>query len=420
MEWNDSSEQAAFRSRIRKFFDEKLPPRYRSSEEHAQRQVVRGTNGEEIVLPGASWESDRLSEDPEVQTAVAQLIEVMVEEGFVAAAWPKELGGAGLTTIEQFIFGQERERAGAPRVGGTGAMFLGSLLMVHGTPEQQAKWMPAIARGEIQWAQGYSEPGAGSDLASLQLRAQRDGDEYVLNGQKIWSTPQVSNAMYCLVRTDPDAPKHRGISFIMIDDLFIEGVEARSIENICFGHESFGETFFTDVRVPVENLVGEENRGWYVSMTLMDFDRASISTTGVDRQRMLRRIEYSKTDEGQRTTRLAEEPVIRAEVAERVIEADVGQNLALRLASMQAAGLIPNYEASMGKLFSSELGQRAARTGARALGLYTNLWPGDTHAPLDGEFGDLYVRTIPYSIRGGSSEIQRNVIAGRGLGLPRG
>ena len=177
---------------------------------------------------------------------------------------------------------------------------------------------------------------------------------------------------------------------------------------------------FTDARVPVENLVGEENRGWYVSMTLMDFDRASISTTGTDRQRMVRLIEYSKTEEGRRTTRLAEDLSIRAEVADRIIEAGVGQNLALRLASMQAAGLIPNYEASMGKLFSSELGQRAARTGAKAMGLYTNLWPGDRRAPLDGEFSDMYVRTIPYSIRGGSSEIQRNVIAGRGLGLPRG
>ena len=419
MDWNDTPEQAAFRAKIHAFFEEKLPDRYKHSRGSADAFVVRGTHGGDIIMPEPSWEADRLSDDPEITAAVQAWTDALVEEGFVAAAWPKDLGGAGFSTREQFIFNEEREAASAPRVGGTGAMFLGSLLMVAGTPEQQAKYMPAIARGEIQWAQGYSEPGAGSDLGSLQLRAERDGDDYVLNGQKIWSTPQTGEAMYCLVRTDPDAPKHRGISFLMMEDLYVEGVDVVPIRNICWDDSSFGETFFDNARVPAENLVGEENRGWYVSMTLMDFDRASISNTGNERRQLDRLAEYAKTDEGQRTTRF-DEPTIAAEIADRYIEVEVGRNLSLRLAWMQASGLIPNYEASMGKMFSSETGQRVARSGAKALGLYTNLWPGDERAALHGEFADAYVRTIPYSIRGGSSEIQRGVIAGRGLGLPRG
>ena len=222
MDWSDTPEQTEFREYVRRFFEEKLPERYRNAP-HADYHTVRAVNGESIVLNSASWTGDRLSEDPEIYQAAEDWGAALSAEGYVAPAWPKELGGAGFSTREQFIFHEEREAAGAPRAGGTGAMFLGSVLMVHGNQEQRDRYMPAIARGEVEWAQGYSEPGAGSDLASLSLRADRDGDEYVLNGQKIWSTPQTSDAIYCLVRTDPDAPKHRGISFLMVDSLTAPG-----------------------------------------------------------------------------------------------------------------------------------------------------------------------------------------------------
>ncbi len=418
MDWTDTPEQGEFRAKVRRFFEEKLPERYKRAP-HADYYTVRAVNGDEIVLNSPSWGGDRLSDDPELRAIADGWAAALAAEGYVAAAWPKEHGGAGFSTREQFIFNEERERAGAPRVGGTGAMFLGSLLMVYGDEEQQARYMPPIARGEIEWAQGYSEPGAGSDLASLSLRAERDGDEYVLNGQKIWSTPQTSDAMYCLVRTDPDAPKHRGISFLMVDSLTAPGIVMQPLMNACWDHGRFGETFFDNVRVPAENLIGEENRGWYVAMTLMDFDRASISGTGEDRRTLHKLFDYSHSDEGRQSTRIAEEPGIRAELADRYVEVEVGHNLSNRLAWMQSSGLIPNYEASMGKVFSTELHQRIARTAAKALGLYTNLWPGDPRAPLQGEFSDRYVRMIPDSIAGGTSEIQRNVIATRGLGLPR-
>jgi alkylation response protein AidB-like acyl-CoA dehydrogenase len=299
-------------------------------------------------------------------------------------------------------------------------MFLGSLLMVYGTPEQQAKYMPPIARGEVEWAQGYSEPGAGSDLGSLQLRAARDGDDYVLTGQKIWSTPQTADAMYALVRTDPQAPKHKGISFLMIEDFNIPGIDKRPIENAAWDHSSFGETFFDGARVPVANRVGEENRGWYVAMTLMDFDRASISNTAENRTLIDELIEFLDTPEGSSYWPAHELAPVRAEIADRAIEVEVGYNLSLRLASMQAQGLIPNYEASMGQVFAKALDQRTARTGTKAFGLYATLWPGDPRAPMTGKFTQRYVRTIPSTIAGGSAEIQRNVIASRGLGLPRG
>lgn len=418
MDWTDTPEQAQFRAIARSFFEKELPERYRNAP-HADYHTVRAINGDSIVINSANWTGDRLSEDPSIRKAAEDWTASLADKGYVATAWPKELGGAGFTTREQFIFHEERERAGAPRIGGTGAMFLGSLLMVHGNEEQRARYMPPIARGEVEWAQGYSEPGSGSDLASLTLRADRDGDEYVLNGQKIWSTPQTSDAMYCLVRTDPDAPKHRGISFIMVDSLTAPGIVMQPLMNACWDHGRFGETFFDNVRVPAANLIGEENRGWYVAMTLMDFDRASISGTGEDRRTLHKLIDYSHTPEGQRTTRSAKLPTVRAEIADRYVEAEVGNNLSYRLAWMQSSGLIPNYEASMGKVFSTELHQRVARTGAKTLGLYANLWPGESHAPIEGEFADRYVRMIPDSIAGGTSEIQRNVIATRGLGLPR-
>ena len=421
MDWDDSAELAAFRERIRTFFEEKLPERYkRAAAGEWLRQMIPAPDGEPMYFDEPSWDHDRLSPDPEIVGASREWGDALAAEGLVAPAWAKEHGGAGLSTLEQFVFNEERERSGAPRVGGTGAMFLGSLLMVYGSAEQQAKYMPPIARGDIQWAQGYSEPGAGSDLGSLQLRARRDGDEYVLNGQKIWSTPQTADSMYALVRTDPDAPKHKGISFLMIEDFHTEGISMRPIENAVFDHSSFGETFFDDARVPAENRIGDENSGWYVAMTLMDFDRASISNTAEDRALLEDLQDYLDTPEGAAKSRLAESPTIRAQLTDRAIEIEVGYNLSLRLASLQAKGLIPNYEASIGQVFSKALNQRMARTGTIIFGLYANLWPGDERAPMTGTFTRSYLRTIPSTIAGGSAEIQRNVIATRGLGLPRG
>jgi len=178
--------------------------------------------------------------------------------------------------MEQFVLNQELARAGAPGVGGSGVALLGPTLILHGTAAQRAKYLPPILAGEVTWAQGYSEPGAGSDLASLQTRAERDGDDFILNGQKIWTSgAHAADSIFALVRTDLQAPKHRGISFLLLEDIHAPGITVRPLIDMG-GRHYFNEVFFDDVRVPARNLVGELNRGWYVGMTLLDFERSNI------------------------------------------------------------------------------------------------------------------------------------------------
>ena len=268
--------------------------------------------------------------------------------------------------------------------------------------------------------QGYSEPGSGSDLASLQTRAVRDGDDYVINGQKIWTSgAHIADWLYVLTRTDPDAPKHRGISFLMVEK-DAPGITVRPLINMGWEH-GFNETFFEDVRTPAKNLVGEENRGWYVGATLLDFERSNIDGAVVARRTISELLDYVKTDDGRSKSRLGESDTIRHELAETFVQTEVLYNFSFRIISMQHAGQIPNYEASTAKLFASELRQTLARTGTKVFGLHSNLWDEDEeHAPMKAEFTRAYVMTVPATIAGGTSEIQRNIIATRGLGLPRG
>src|SRR5581483_8365119 len=268
--------------------------------------------------------------------------------------------------------------------------------------------------GEAIWCQGYSEPGAGSDLASLQTRAVRDGDDFVVNGQKIWTSGgHRANWMFLLARTDPDAPKHRGISFLLLDIKNTPGVQVRPLINMADRHH-FNQVFFTDVRVPRRNLVGEENRGWYVGMTLLDFERSRISTTAAQRKTLERLTDWLRNQPAALRTRL------RTNLAELVIENNVCKYLGYRIGDMQAHGLHPNYEASVIKIFQSELGQRIYRFGVTMLGLPGQLMPEQPDAPFEGDLPENYLTSVPSTIYSGSNEIQRNIIATRGLGLPRG
>ena len=407
MDWGDTAEQAAFRAEVREFVEARLPERYRNDP---------FDSGEHFV----QWVFDRYSEEPELREAAREWASALAERGWVAPAWPAEYGGAGLTSIEQFVFGEEMARAHAPPVGGNGVVMLGPTLIVHGSEAQRREVLPRMLAGDYVYAQGYSEPGAGSDLASLATRAERDGDEYVINGQKIWTSgAHHADALFMLVRTDPAAPKHRGISFLLVPKMDTPGIEVRPLLDMTYGHY-FNEVFFENVRVPVAQRVGEENRGWYVGMTLLDFERSGVAGAVAHEQNVAQLARFLASAEGAAYRRTGGWASARAELAERWIEAGVSRQLSLRIASMQAAGLTPNQEASMGKLFSTELGQRIARTGMRALGLHGLLWRDEPRAPLRGNFTYLYVRLVPITISGGSSEIQRNIIATRGLGLPRG
>ena len=299
-----------------------------------------------------------------------------------------------------------------------GVRMMGATLMIHGTEEQRQTHLPPVARGEIQWCQGYSEPESGSDLASLDTRAVIDGDEFVITGTKIWtSMAHRADWIMLLARTDPDAPKHRGISFILVD-MKTPGIQVRPIVNMAGRHE-FNEIVFDNVRVPRRNVVGEENRGWYVAVTLLDFEQSGIEYSATSRRLLDETREYAGETlrNGQP---LIDIPWVRNLLADRYIECEVARLAAYNVAYMQGQGLVPNKEASMSKVFGSETVQRVTAAGLDILGLYGMLGRNEKWAPLKGRIQENWMSAFSGTIAAGTSEIQRNIIAGRGLGLPRG
>jgi alkylation response protein AidB-like acyl-CoA dehydrogenase len=320
--------------------------------------------------------------------------------------------------MQQFIMNEEFAEHRAPNVGGMGVSMIGPTLIIHGTEDQKKEHLGRILSGEVMWCQGFSEPEAGSDLASLKTRAVRDGDDYVINGQKIWTTAaQFAHWMFMLVRTDPEAPKHKGISYFVLD-MKSPGVSVRPLINMA-GTGGFSEVFFDNVRVPAKNLVGEENRGWYIGTTTLDFERSSIGSAVGQRLLVEALIKFAKehTKDGQ--SAINHMPTVRYELADRLLDTHVAMMLSYRVVTMQNRGLVPNYEASMTKLFASEMTQRIARTGVKVTGLYGQLLSGSEWAPARGRYGGMYIQTLGSTIAGGTSEVQRGIIATRGLGLPR-
>ncbi len=241
----------------------------------------------------------------------------------------------------------------------------------------------------------------------------------MVNGQKIWTSGgHLADWLFALVRTDPEAPKHRGISFLVMD-IKSPGLSLRPLINMGWKHH-FNETFFEDVKVPVKNRIGDENRGWYVGMTLLDFERSGIAGAISYKRGQEQLSKFLGTPEGKKFRR-GDFDAVRLEMADRAIETVVLFNFAFRIVSIQNRGLVPNYEASVNKMYGAELHQRLARTNTKAWGLYGNVWdPESKHAPMKAEHVQDYVGSVPHTIFSGSNEIQRNVIATRGLGLPRG
>jgi 3-oxocholest-4-en-26-oyl-CoA dehydrogenase alpha subunit len=295
---------------------------------------------------------------------------------------------------------------------GTGANLVGPTLMVHGSEIQRREHLPMIAAGQVNWCQGFSEPGAGSDLASLQTRAVRDGDEFVINGQKIWtSRAHRADWILLLTRTDPDAPKHRGITMLLVD-MKSPGVKVRPIRQLT-GKAGFNEVFFDDLRVPAANVVGELNRGWYAATTTLDFERSGIERNLIAERDWERIHAAVRAAPGARAG-----TSLRADLAGLKIEIEVGRWLARRVAWLQTLGRVPNYEASMSKGFNSEVGQRVSEFGANAFGLSGQLRDGP-HSALAGRTAFRYLDARRLTVAQGTAEIQRNIIATRGLGLPR-
>ncbi len=348
-------------------------------------------------------------EDP---VALKRFNKKLAAKGWIAPSWPAEYGGMALGAVEQLVFGEEMAYARAPGGGrGPAVGYAGPTIMLFGTDLQKARHLPGITNWDAVWCQGFSEPGSGSDLASLQTTAVRDGDEWVLNGTKIWTSHgHYADWMYLLARTDVEAPKHKGVSYFLLD-LSSPGVTFQPLLNMA-GRKGFGQFFFDGVRMPADALLGEENRGWYQATTTLDLERSNIANAGVARRSIDDLCAYGRSEGGIAPSR-------RLALADRAVDVAVAAILSYRVASMLAAGLVPNQEASTLKLFLSELDQRIAALGLSILGLHGALMPGSHRARLQAQFALTYLTTVPRTIAGGTSEIQRNIIATRGLGLPR-
>jgi alkylation response protein AidB-like acyl-CoA dehydrogenase len=400
MDFRDTPEEAAFRTEVRVFVASHLP------KAETMDPSLRDLDGR--------WGGDT----PEEQRFVAQWRRAVAQKGWIAPHWPKEYGGAGMSAAEQFIFNEELASARAPQIHGLGVTHIGPILIRAGTEDQKQEHLSRITSGEVTWCQGYSEPGAGSDLAGIQTTAVRDGDEYIVNGQKIWSSgAHRADWMFMLVRTDPTAPKHRGISMLVLP-LSTPGITMQPIVDIANDHH-FNQEYFDNVRVPAKNRVGEENAGWYLGAALLDHERSMIGPIVKLRHTIDDILELARDARTHPVSPVRLTPAMRIQLAERAVEVDIVKLLSYRLISLQKRGIVPNYEASMSRLFYTETEQRVARTGMGLIGLLGGLFKEPRYAPLEGRISHLYLRSIALTIAGGTSEIQRNVIATRGLSLPR-
>ncbi len=378
MEFRDSTREADFRTVVRSFLESEFPSEFASRPTEWGLFNGAGRVGRDFVDFLKGWNTK------------------LNANGWGAPAWPKEYGGGGLSVKEQFILSEEFAWARAPRSGGIGHGWAGPTIMTYGTPEQKAKYLPRILSGEDRWCQLFSEPGAGSDLASLQTRAVRDGDDYVVNGQKIWTSGAHSSDMGILIaRTNPDAPKHRGISYFLLD-MKTPGITVRPLVNMLNSHE-FNEVYFEDVRVPASSMLGEENRGWYTATTTLDFERSGIATSVAHRLIVQDLVKYAKELGSLK-------PTTRAELADRAIEAMVEALICYRIITMQERGEIPNKESSIAKLYSSELDVRLSTTAMHMSGMSALSIDRDSGSNLGGKIARFYMHSTTSPIGGGTSE----------------
>ena len=332
------------------------------------------------------------------------------KDRLLTQAWPKEYGGIGASHLKQAVFNHILSYLNAPINNMTGVNWIGPALMMYGNKEQKELYLPRIAEAIDQWCLLYSEPTAGSDLASLQTHAVKNGDNYIINGQKIWaSNAEDANFGLVAVRTNPDAPKHKGLSTIIVP-MDSAGISINPIKDIN-GHESLNEVFFDNVQISSKNIVGEENRGWYQMASSLDSERSGISTFSTAKRNLEKLIDITKSmpeiTDNKKT--------YREDIANHWIEMNTGFNLAIKIPLLQDQGINPTYEASISKLYGTELTQKIAQTSIQLLGTHGQLKKNQDMF----EVSEKYLSAIASTIAKGTSEIQRNTIARQGLGLPR-
>lgn len=391
MDLSYSAEEQSFREEVRDFLATKLP-----------------TDLRDKIRTGA----------PLVKDDMDRWHAILNTQGWLAPNWPKEHGGAAWNAVQRHIFEEEAAAAHAPRIVPFGLSMLAPVLQKFGSAAQCEKWLPRILSGEDWWCQGYSEPGAGSDLASLKTTAVKEGDHYIVNGQKTWTTlGQHANMIFCLVRTDKDVKQQEGISFLLID-MNTPGIEVRPIVLLDGGAE-VNEVWFTDVKVPAENLVGEENKGWTYAKYLLTHERTNIAGVGFSQAGLatVRRIAKSEMSNGKP---LMENPHFAARVAQVEIDLKAMSTTNLRIVSKAAAGTAPGVESSMlkvkGTIIRQEINDLARRAaGAYAMPFASEALEGSNAALPDpsgaGPVAAQYFNNRKLSIFGGSNEIQRSIIA---------
>jgi len=394
MDFRFSPEEEAFRQELRVWLEENIPP---------------------------DWEGVFLEEDEEAWRTGRAFVKKLAQRGWMAPSWPKEHGGMEASPSLQLVYNEEMGYHRAPIGSIIQAVgYIGPAIMFFGTEEQKGQHLPGIIAGETIWCQGFSEPEAGSDLASVKTRAVRDGDDYVINGDKIW-TSNAHRSDWCimLARTDPAAPKHKGISFFLVD-MKTPGITVQPIVNMVDVH-SFNQVYFEDVRVPSSALLGQENQGWYIAAMTLDFERSSLVAAAVS---MTKRALDELVDYCRETKvngrNLLDNALVRHKLAGIAIEIEVGRYMVYRVVSQQARKEPGSIEAAVCKLWNTEMGVRVANAGIQILGLYGQLQRDSKRARLMGRFQKSYLYAIAMVVGGGTSEIQRNIIAMRGLELPRG
>lgn len=401
MDFEFTEKEQTFREEVRVFLRERLP--------HDIRDKVM--NGRELSRDDyVTWQR------------------CLHEHGWGATGWPVQFGGTGWTALQQYIFDEESAKAGAPRLPPFGLKMVGPVLIAFGSAAQQLKFLPKIITGETWWCQGYSEPGAGSDLASLRTRAVRDGDFYIVNGQKTWNTlGQYADWIFCLVRTDLEAKQQSGISFLLID-MKSPGISVRPIALLDGGHE-VNEVWFENVRVPVENRIGEENRGWTYAKFLLAHERTNIAGVGIAK-RELERLKRIAAEERGVGRPLLDDPLFAARVARVEIELLAFEITNLRVLCAEGSSRAPGPEASILKIKGTEIQQAISELLMRAAGAYAlpmrrkGTRAGQQADPTIPPSGSQYATTVmaaylnqrKLSIFGGTNEIQKNIIA-RMMGL---
>jgi alkylation response protein AidB-like acyl-CoA dehydrogenase len=396
MDLTFTEQEEAFRSEVRRFLDERLPARTAHKVKHGLRLTREDM---------AEWHA------------------ILHARGWLASHWPREYGGTGWSPVERFIFDNECALAGAPRIVPFGVNMLGPVLIKYGSEAQKRHWLPRILDGSDWWCQGYSEPGAGSDLASLSTRAVRGvdaaGEHFIVNGQKTWTTlGHYANMIFCLVRTATDVRKQEGIGFLLID-MGTPGVEVRPIVTLDGEHE-VNEVFFTDVRVPAANLVGEETRGWTYAKYLLTYERTNIAGVGFS-VAALERLERAAAKIMHRGRPLAEDPLFAARLARIAIDLDNMKTTNLRMIAATAGGGAPGAQSSMLKVRGTQIRQDIAALMRRALGPYAQPfvdeafddgYEGEPLGPFDApDAAKSDFNNYKLSIFGGSNEIQKNIIA---------